>query len=319
LVVLSPLTAEFVNDRILEGAGGVDIVTVPEPPAPEAVRLALAGADLVLADGRHKHRIDREALRVMSRCRLIQQPAVGFDAIDHRSAADFGIPVANAAGYNRDAVADWVIMAILNLIRQGSWADREMRGPDPWPYGRISGRELGALTVGIVGLGNVGSSVATRLRAFGTRLLFTDVVPRSLPGVELVALNELLDRSDVVTVHVPLDHDTRGLIGSEAIARMKPGAILINASRGPVVDEAAVIQSLEQGRLGGAGLDVFDVEPLPATSPLRRFPNVFLSPHAGGLTTEARERVLQICGVNLRRVLEGQEPFNVVNGVTKHR
>lgn len=312
---LSPYPEAVVVD-LFQGAHEVTVTLVPPAPAPEAVRAAVASADLVLGDKRHRHRLDRPTLAAMTRCRLVQQPAVGYDAIDHRAAAELGIPVANAAGYNRDTVADWTIMAILNLVRQGARADRLMRGGE-WPYGVMSGRELGALTVGIVGLGNVGGAVATRLRAFGSRLLFTDVVPRSLPGATALPLAELLAEADVVTLHVPLDRDTRGLIGDTELARMRPGALLINASRGPVVDEAALIRALDGGRLGGAGLDVYEVEPLPPDSPLRAFDNVFLTPHTGGLTTEAEARLLEMCGANLRRVLDGLEPFNVVNGVTR--
>ena len=314
---LSPYPEDVVRD-LFGGAYDVEVGVVPPPPSPDALRQAVADADLVLADKRHRHGLDQTLLSTMRRCRLIQQPAVGFDVIDHRAAADLGIPVANAAGYNRDAVADWVLMAILNLIRQGAYADRQMRAGD-WPFPRMQGRELGALNVGIIGLGNVGNAVAARVRAFGSRILFTDVVPRSLPGATAMPLNDLLAEADVVTVHVPLDQGTRGLISHGQLQRMKPGAILINASRGPVVDESALVQALDAGRLGGAGLDVFEVEPLAADSPLRAFDNVFLTPHSAGLTSEAESRVLEVCGANMRRVLDGLEPFNVVNGVTWRR
>jgi D-3-phosphoglycerate dehydrogenase len=289
---------------------------VPDPPAPEAVAEAVAGADLVLGDKRHRHRLDRAAFAGMERCRLVQQPAVGFDAIDHRAAADFGIPVANCAGYNRDAVADWTIMAVLNVLRDGALGDRGMRAGD-WPYRSMHGRELGAMTVGIVGMGNVGNAVASRLRAFGARILFADVVPRSVAGATALPLADLLAEADIVTVHVPLDHDTRKLIGDAELARMRPGTVLVNASRGPVVDEAALVRALDAGHLGAAALDVYEVEPLAADSPLRSFENVFLTPHTAGLTAEAEARVLETCGANLRRVLDGLDPFNVVNGVTR--
>jgi D-3-phosphoglycerate dehydrogenase / 2-oxoglutarate reductase len=315
---LSPYAEEVVRG-LLPASYDPQIVLVPAPPAPDAVREAVADADLVLADKRHKHRLDRDTLAAMRRCQLIQQPAVGFDAIDHRAAADLGIPVANAAGYNRDSVADWTVLAILTLIRDAGRADRGMRDGE-WPYQRIRrGRELGALTVGIVGLGNIGNAVASRLRAFGCRLLFTDVVPRSAPGAVAVPFDELLAAADVVTVHVPLDHDTRHLIGDAELGLMRPGTILINASRGPVVDEAALVRALDSGHLGGAGLDVFEVEPLAGDSPLRAFENVLLSPHAAAWTDEAEARLLDVCGANLRRTLDGQEPFNVVNGVTRRR
>lgn len=317
LVCLSPFPVDLVRDRLLWGRD-LEVTTVPDPPAQDAVREAVAEADLVLGDKRHRHRLDREALAAMSRCRLIQQPAVGFDTIDHRAAAEFGIPVANCAGYNRDAVADWVVMAVLDLVRRGAWGDRRMRSGE-WPYPVMLGRELGALTVGIVGLGNTGGAVAVRLRAFGCRLLFTDIVPRSLPGASQVPLDRLLEEAEVVTIHVPLDRDTWGLIGATELERMKPGAILVNASRGPVVDEAALVAALESGRLGGAGLDVFEQEPLPPDSPLRSFDNVLLSPHVAGRTLEAEERLLETCAANLTRVLDGLEPFNVVNGVIGRR
>jgi len=311
------------EDRVREVVGPdtpqmqVTIEIAPPSPAPSELRELLSRAELVIGDGRHLTKIDREVLEGMTRCHLIQQPAVGFDAIDHRAAADFGIPVANAAGYNRDSVADLVVMQMLNLIRHGADGDRVFRRGGWNPPGE--GRELGAMTVGIVGLGNVGSTVAQRLRAFGCRLLFTDVIPRSLAGTEALPLDEVLRQSDIVTIHVPLDHDTRGLIGREQMAAMRAGAFLINASRGPVVDEAALIQQLQSGHLGGAALDVFEVEPLPEQSPLRELDNVFLTAHIGGNTREARLRSMRVVAGNLRRVMEGQEPYNVVNGIPFRR
>jgi phosphoglycerate dehydrogenase-like enzyme len=312
---LSPYSAEVVRG-LFGGGDAVDVVTVPSPPAPDAVREAVADADAVLGDKRHRHHLDRQTLAGMRRCRLVQQPSVGFDVIDHRAAAELGIPVANAAGYNRDAVADWTVMAMLNLVRQGAWADRRMRDGG-WPTPAMRGRELGALTVGIVGLGNIGGAVAARLRAFGCRILFADIVPRSLAGATPASLPDLLAEADIVTVHVPLDADTRAFIGDEQLLHMKPGAFLVNASRGPVVDEAALSRALDAGHLGGAALDVYEIEPLAVDSPLRAFDNVFLTPHSAGLTDEAEARLLDVCGANLRRVLDGLEPFNVVNGVTR--
>jgi len=314
---LSPFTEEVVRD-LFGGRHQVEVTLVPEPPDPEAVREAVADADLVLSDKRHKHRVDRSVLEAMSRCRLVQVPAVGFDTVDHRSAAELGIPVANAAGYNRDAVADWVVMAILNLIRRGAYGDRRMRDGG-WPYPEMTGRELGALTVGIIGLGNVGLGVAARLRGFGCRIIFTDDIPRSLSGAEALPLGELLARADVVTVHAPLARQTRHLIDARALERMRPGSMLVNAAPGPVVDEAALVAALDSGHLAAAALDVYEVEPLAADSPLRRLENVFLSPHVGGATREADARLMEMCGANLVRVLDGEDPFNVVNGISRRR
>ena len=184
-----------------------------------------------------------------------------------------------------------------------------------WPKPEMLGHELGALTIGIVGLGNVGSALATRLLAFGSRVLYTDIVERSFAGVERVPFEDLLQRADVVTLHVPLDNETHHMIDAGALTRMRKGALLVNASRGPVVDEKALIAALESGHLGGAGLDVFDQEPTPAENPLRRMDNVFFSPHVGGFTLESEARALEVVGDNLTRVLDGEEPSNVVNGV----
>lgn len=313
IVCLSPYSKKQVED-LFAGRHAVDVVTVPDPPAPEAVLRECGQAELVIADKRHAHKLPRQVLEQMTRCLLIQMPAVGYDVIDHRAAAELGIAVANAAGYNRDAVADWTVMAILNLVRRGAWGDRRMREGD-WPKKDMMGRELGALTVGIVGLGNVGSALATRLLAFGSRVVYADTIERSFGGVERMPFDELLAVADVVCVHVPLDHETHHLIDAKALNRMKKGAFLINASRGPLVDEKALIADLESGHLGGAGLDVFEQEPATADNPLRRMENVFISPHVGGAALEAEARVLQVVRDNLTRVLDGEEPSNVVNGV----
>jgi len=207
------------------------------------------------------------------------------------------------------------VMAILNILRKGAYGDRLVRD-GAWLREELLGHELGALTVGIVGLGNVGGTVARRLDGFGSSLVFTDPDPtRDHPGAKRVGLDELLRTADVVCLHVPLDVETRGLIGAEALAALKPGAILVNAARGPLVDEAALVEALGSGRLAGAALDVYEVEPLPAGSPLRDFDNVFLSPHIGGGTLEAEARVLEMVGANLLRMLDGEPPVNVVNAV----
>jgi D-3-phosphoglycerate dehydrogenase len=313
VVCLSPYAKEQVED-LFAGRHAVDVVTVPAPPAPEAVLRECSLAELVIGDKRHAHRLPRQVLQQMTRCLLIQMPAVGYDVIDDRAAAEFGIAVANAAGYNRDGVADWTVMAILNLIRRGSWGDRRIR-EGGWPKPEMMGHELGALTVGIVGLGNVGSALATRLLVFGSCVLYADVVDRSFAGAERVSFEDLLERSNVVCVHVPLNEETRHLIDRKALRRMQKGAYLINASRGPVVDEQALVTALESRHLAGAGLDVFEQEPTPPDNPLRRMENVFFSPHVGGATLEAEARVLEVVRDNLTRVLNGDEPFNVVNGV----
>jgi phosphoglycerate dehydrogenase-like enzyme len=314
IVCLSPFSEEAVR-ALVEPRHPVEVVLVPDPPAPEAVLEATHLAHVVIADQRHKHRVDRRVLENMRSCLLVQAASVGFDTVDHRAAAELGIPVANCAGYNREAVADWTTLAILALLRRAAWADRMMH-TTWWSQAELLGHELGALTVGIVGLGNVGGTVARRLTGFGSRVIYTDPDPsREFPGAERVPLAQLLASADVVTIHVPLDVETRGLIGREAFARMKPGAFFVNASRGPVVDETALVHALDSGHLAGAGLDVFETEPLAPDSPLRRNDRVFLQPHFAGTTIEARQRLFEMIATNLNRVLDGEAPFNVVNQV----
>ena len=317
---LSPYDETTVQ-ALFKGRHEVRVTLVPPPPAQAEVIAACADADLVIADRRHKHRVDREVLDNMRRCRLIQQAAVGFDSIDHRAAAKLGIPVANAAGYNRDSVADWTVMTMIALLRHSCSLDRQLRAghwnaDDQMRGEETMGHELGAMTVGIIGMGNVGSAVARRVLAFGATILYADTLQRSFDGARQVGLDSLLEDSDIVCVYAALDVDTRGLIGEGEIARMKKGAYLINAARGPIVDEASLISALQSGHLGGAGLDVFEVEPLPADSPLRRIENVILAPHRGGATIEADQRLLEVVGDNLLRVLDGRPPLNVVNGLS---
>ncbi|HVT66808.1 MAG TPA: NAD(P)-dependent oxidoreductase, partial [Trebonia sp.] len=227
----------------------------------------------------------------------------------------FDIPVANGGGHNQDSVADWVIMAMISLLRHGARRDREMH-QGSWPVRRPDGRELGSVTVGIIGMGKIGRRVADRLRGFRTPVLYSDIVPRDGgPGASRVTTPELLERADIVTVHVPLDDSTRHLIGADELSRMRPGALLVNASRGPVLDEAALTAALESGQLGGAALDVFETEPLRADSPLRSRDDVFLTPHIGGASREAAANLREAMAMNIRRALAGQEPRHVVNGL----
>ncbi|HYS97179.1 MAG TPA: 2-hydroxyacid dehydrogenase [Candidatus Dormibacteraeota bacterium] len=285
---------------------------------------ACASADLVIADRRHKHQIDRGILQQMKRCLLIQQAAVGFDSIDHRAAAEHGIPVANAAGYNKESVADWTVMAMIALLRRSFWLHGQLRSghwhaADPLRGVETMGHELGAMTVGIIGMGNIGSAVARRVAAFGSRIIFADPIPRTVANSVQVDLDTVLQESDIVCLHAPLDVDTKALVGEEALARMKRGSYLINAARGAIVDETALINALRSGHLAGAGLDVFEVEPLPADSPLRSLDTVVLAPHRAGATLEADARLIEVIGENLIRVLDGKTPLHVVNDVIAAR
>ena len=309
---LSPYSTEHV--KALSGTTEIEVRLVPDPPAPDAVRAAVAGSDVIIGDVRAKHRLDREALETAASCRLIQQPAVGFDSIDVEAAAEFGIPVANAGGYNAETVADWVLMAALNLLRNGSVRDRSMHAGQ---YDRAfeRSRELSAMTVGIVGMGNIGRAVARRLSGFGSTVIAYDpVVTDQVSGVQQVSLETLLQQAEIITIHAPLTDATRHLINATTLRQVQPETLIINASRGPLIDEAALIDALQAGTIGGAALDVYEIEPLAADSPLRRLDNVFLTPHIAGDSRQSRDRLMALVSDNLQRVLlHDLPPHHVVN------
>lgn len=281
---------------------------------------AIADADYVIGDWTHGERLDARRLAAARGCLCVFQPTAGVDAIDLEAAATLGIPVANAPGTNDGAVAEWTVMAILALLK------------DVWRHhlGVLDGRwdmlapgvvELAGRTVGLVGVGRIGQAVARRLAAFEPgRLLYADVRPapadveRTL-GLRRVDLDELCATSDAITLHVPLAEGTRRLIDARRLALLQPHAVLVNAARGAVLDEAALVAALDAGRLKAAALDVFTEEPLPAGHPLRGRPDVLLSPHLAGSTEEARRRMLAAALANLDRVLRGGVPTDVVNGV----
>ena len=291
--------------------------------SPDALERQLGEADHVIGDWTHQLGLDAKLLDVAEHCRAVFQPTAGVQSIDVAHAAALDIPVANTPGANARAVAEWTVMAILALLKD-VWRHHEGMLAGRWEMvdaARGGVYELGDRTVGIVGLGRIGQEVARRLAAFELRrLIYADPMPappeveRRL-GVERVELDELCAVSDAVSLHLPLTESTRGLFGARRLALMAPGAVIVNVARGAVLDERALADALDTGRLRGAALDVFAQEPPAADHPLRGRPNVLLSPHLAGSTNEARERMIGGALENLDRVLRGGSPTNVVNGV----
>ncbi|AZO36440.1 MAG: oxidoreductase [Mesorhizobium sp.] len=238
--------------------------------------------------------------------------------IDMAAARTHGIRVVNVPGRNASAVAEFTIGAILaetRLIRVGHEALRkgEWRG-DLYRADR-TGRELSEMTVGVVGYGNIGTKVVRLLRAFGCRILVCDpYVQLSAEdrnaGVELVALDDLLGRSDVVTIHPRVTEETRGLVNKDTIARMKPGVIFINTARGPLVDYDALYDALASGQIASAMLETFAVEPVPADWPLLQLPNVTLTPHIAGASVRTVTYAAEQAAEEVRRYLAGLPPVN---------
>lgn len=253
-------------------------------------------------------------IRAAERARLVQMIGQGLDRIDVAGARARGIPVANAGGANAVSVAEHTILLLLAVYRKLAVLQSAVRNGG-WPnfeY-RTSSYEVCGKRVGIVGLGNIGRKVAERLAALGCELAYYDVVRPSAEeerrlAVSFVPFADLLAGSDVVTLHVPLKSDTRGMIGRSELERMKPGAVLINTARGPVVDEAALLDALRSGHLAGAGLDVLAQEPPDPTNPLLFLENVVVTPHAAGATIDSARRTIRAALDNVARVESGLPP-----------
>ncbi len=264
--------------------------------------------------------LTRAAIEKAPSVRLIQTPSIGFDHIDIEAAASRGIAVCNVgtSGAESGTVAEHAMLLMLACARRLIDAHNGIRGGD-WPALAGSTIELQGKTLGIVGLGNIGREVAQRARAFGMNLAYFDPLTADEDvedelRIEALGLSELLERSDVVTVHVPLLDSTRGLIGPDEIARMRPGAILVNTSRGPVVDNQAVADAANAGHIM-AGIDVFDTEPAPDDHPLRSAKNVILTPHIAGTTKESVIRIMQAALDNLKHYGRGEAVRDVINGI----
>jgi D-3-phosphoglycerate dehydrogenase len=250
-------------------------------------------------------RISRRVLDAAPNLRVISKWGTGIDSIDVAEARSRGIAVCNTPGAFSDPVADTVLGYVLLFARQLDRMAAEMKAGS---WRRIELRSLRECTLGIIGLGQSGRAVAARATAFGMRVL-SYTLKASLeehedPGVELVPLNELLTASDFVTLHADLRPDNRHLIDDKCLRLMKPTSVLINTARGALVDEEALTAALREQRIGGAALDVFETEPLPADSPLRSLANVYLAPHNANASSSAADRVHANSIKNVLRNLE---------------
>lgn len=265
-----------------------------------AVQERMEEADLLRYAGQFDGTIcgdDRYTARVLEACaprlKVISKWGTGIDSIDGETAARLGIRICRTPNAFTLPVADTVMGYILNFARRQPWMDRAMK-EGRWE--KIPGRSLSECTLGVIGVGNIGKAVTRRARAFGMKVLGNDIVEIdpvfiAETGIEMTTLEDLLRRSDFISLNCDLNPTSYHLMNDKTFQWVKPGAVLINTSRGPVVDEAALIRALEAGRLGGAALDVFEVEPLPLDSPLRKMDNVMLAPHNANSSPTAWERV----------------------------
>jgi D-3-phosphoglycerate dehydrogenase len=246
--------------------------------------------------------VGEELFAQLPALRVVGTASVGFDRIDVDAAERRGIAVVNVPDYCTQEVADHTLALLYGLVRGIVVLDRDVSGGRWDAKAAGSLRTLAQLRVGIVGLGRIGGAVATRLVALGAEVLAHDIVPVERDGVRFAELDELLAECDAVTVHVPLTRDTRGLIGRRRIESMRPGALLVNTSRGAVVDLGAVLVGLRSGRLGGAALDVLPHEP-PPVRPVA--PNLIVTPHAAYYSDASEERSYRLCVARVRDALAG--------------
>ncbi len=291
------LITEFMDERAVERLRAkhevvYDPKLVDDPPR---LLAAAARADAIVV--RNRTQVRGELLAALTRCRVVGRLGVGLDNIDVAACEAGGMQIIPATGANALSVAEYVVTCALLLLR-GAYASTPAVAAGQWPRNALSsGREAGGKTLGLIGFGSIGQLTARLARGLGMEVIaFDAMMDRDHPafadgGVRCAGLEEVIQTADVISLHVPLVDATRGLFDAARIGSMKPGAVLINTARGGIVDEVALAAALKSGHLGGAAVDVFGTEPLPASAHFDGCPNLVLTPHIAGVSAESNERV----------------------------
>jgi len=295
------------RSELEQSVGQVIYNPTGKPLSSAQVAQLLPGVDGYIAG---LDQIDRAALAGADRLKVIARYGVGLDAVDLPAAREKGITVTFTPGVNSVSVAELAIGLMLALLRQLPQAlDSTRQGR----FDRLSGSTLEGKTVGIIGLGAIGKQLARRLAAFDCRLLACEPNPDrdflQTHPIELLPLADLLPQADILSLHLPLDAQTRGMVDQAFLAAMKPGALLINTARGGLMDENALLQALSSGHLGGAGLDALAVEPVTPENPLLKLPQVIITPHLGSQTDNSANRMGRLALDDCLRVLRGDPPL----------
>lgn len=312
VVFFTNLVQELAQQVVAPAPSDWDVSVQPHDlPDDEKTTLAADADFLILFPGE----VGETVLRTATELKLVQLVSAGFDRMPLDVLKTLGIPLANNGGTNSIDVAEHTFALILSVYRRLTEMDRNVRN-DGWKRldSGMTTYTIHGKTVGIIGLGHIGREVAKRLVPFGANVVYFDPFPvpeevEKQLQVGRVSLDELLESSDVVTLHVPLNDQTRHLIGADELARLKTSAILINTCRGPVVDETALTEALGSGAILGAGLDVLKEEPTDLANPILQFKNVIFSPHIAGVTYDTWRRRGRFIFENLQRVWAGQEPL----------
>ena len=320
---LAPLPAELVKAFILQTAGVPDFdVMYGHEMSDNEMKIAMSKADVVFGDYTFKKWITEDIVSAALKVKLIQQPSAGYTHIDVDACTRKGIKVANTAGANTVSVAEHTIACALCLIRNMFYANSSTK-MGRWEQMQVKPMELKGKVWGLVGFGRIGQAVSKRIKAFELdSILYYDIF-RQDPSVEqelqaqYCELHELLGRSDIISIHTPLNDNTRNMIDEGAVQAIKKGAYLINVARAEVVDEKALASAVSMGRLNGAGIDVFSEEPITPQNPLLAVQSdkLILTPHVAGVSNEAAAAIMNMAAANVARVLKGEEPESVVNNL----
>ncbi len=295
----------------LEAAGELEAYD-SMPSSDEEFMRRIKDAEIVIAG---RYGFSGESIRRAPKLKMIALWQTGYDNVDLAAATSRGVVVSNVHNYAFDTVAEFAFALALNLLRKVDKADMNMRG-GVFDWRRYVGEELMGKTIGVIGLGSIGRRVVQLAHGFNMSVLSVTSHPSPerahALGVKFVSLDTLLAESDVVSLHVPLTPETEHMIGAAELNRMKPTAVLINTARGKVVDERALVEALRKKRIAGAGLDVFEKEPLPMDSPLLELDNVVLTPHIAFLSKESIDECTRVTVENIEMFVKGR-PQNVVN------
>lgn len=291
------IITEFMDERAVAQLQKAHAVTYDPTLVDKPAELITAAKTCDAIIVRNRTQVRGDLLAALTQCKVVGRLGVGLDNIDVLGCEAKGMKVMPATGANALSVAEYVIAGSMLLLR-GAFAATDDVVAGRWPRNALSnGRETAGKTLGVIGFGSIGQTTARLARALGMQVIAYDpVMSPSSPvfaelGAKAATLDEVISQADVITLHVPLVDSTRGLFNADRIAQMKPGAILINTSRGHIVDVAAVADALKSGQLGGAALDVFDAEPLPAAPMFEGCPGLILTPHISGVSLESNERV----------------------------
>lgn len=291
------VVTEFMDERALPRLAAAHDLLYDPKLVDDAPRLLAEAARADVLVVRNRTQVRGELLAALTRCRVVGRLGVGLDNIDVPGCQARGMKVIPATGANALSVAEYVIATAMLLLR-GAYQSSAGVAAGAWPRNALSnGREVGGKTLGLIGFGSIGQLTARLARGVGMQVAAFDAMldddhpAYAEAGARCAGLDEVITMSDVVSLHVPLVDSTRGLFSAARIASMKKGAVLINTARGGIVDEVALAASLKAGHLGGAAIDVFDTEPLPASPHFEGCPNLVLTPHIAGVSAESNERV----------------------------